>query len=84
MARSLESDRCVERVGIQRRHARIEMERPARTFPQLRLPVVHQVVDEIEPEPDIVRALHPACIGVDRVGLVVAEQGIPALVIPEV
>ena len=59
------------------------MERPARAFPQFRLPVVHQVVDEIEPEPKIVLALHPAGIRVDRVGLVVAEQGIPALVIPQ-
>ena len=79
-----ESDRCAERVGIQRRHARIEIELTARASPQFRLPVVHQVVDEIETEPKIVRALHPAGIGVDRVGLVVAKERIPALIIPKV
>ena len=63
----------VERVGVQRRHAGIEIERAARAFAQFRLPVVHQVVDEVEAEPDVVRALHPACIGVERVGLVVAD-----------
>ena len=75
---SLESDGGVERVGVQGRHARIEIERAARAFAQFRLPVVHQVVDEVEAEPDVVRALHPACIGVEGVGLVVAEERIPA------
>ena len=75
---SLEPDGGVERVGVQGRHAGIEIERPARAFTQLRLPVVHQVVDEVEAEPDVVRALRPACIGVEGVGLVVAVERIPA------
>ena len=80
---SLESDGCVERVGVQRGHAGIEVERAARPFAELRLPVVHQVVDEVEAEPDVVRALHPARIGVEGVGLVVAEERIPASRIAE-
>src|SRR5262249_8825344 len=46
---------------------------------QFRLPVVHQMVEEIEAEPDLVGAPHPACIGVESVGLVVAQQRVPSL-----
>ena len=60
-----------------------EIERAARALAQFRLPVVHQVVDEVEAEPDLVRALHPARIGVEGVGLVVAEQRIPPFRIAE-
>ena len=52
-----EPDGGVERLGVQGRHAGIEMERAARAFAQLRLPVVHQVMDEVEAEADVVRAL---------------------------
>ena len=42
------------------------------------VPNVQQVVNEIEAKPDVVQPLHPACVGIEGVRLVVAEQGIPA------
>ena len=71
---SLESHSGADRVWIQGRNARIEMERAARALAQLRLPVVHQVVDKVEAEADFVSAFHPACVGVEGIGLVVAEE----------
>ena len=67
-----------EGLRIQRGHTGTESERATRPFPQLRLPVIHQVVNEIEAEPDVVQPVHPACVGVEGVRLIVAEQGIPA------
>ena len=78
----LEPHSVSERLGVQGCHAGVEVERTARTFAQLRLPVVHQVMDEIEAEPEVVIALRPARIRVERVGLVVAVQGFQLSLLP--
>ena len=74
---SLEPHSGSESLGVQGRNAIIESKRAARAFAQLRLPVVHEVVDKVEAKTDFVSALHPACIAVEGIGLVVAEEGVP-------
>src|SRR5207245_8213751 len=73
-----ESAASRERRRIQRRNRISKSKRAARAGAQFRLPVVHQMVEEVEAKPYLVSALHPACIGIERVGLVVAEQWIPS------
>src|SRR5262245_52516365 len=70
-------------LGIQGRYARIESERAAWALAQLRLPMVHKMVEKIKAKPDLVSALRPACIRIESVGLVIAEQGIPTFGIAE-
>src|SRR5262245_4714378 len=45
--------------------------------------MVHEMVEKIKAKPDLVSALHPACIRIERVGLVIAEQGAPSFLIAE-
>src|SRR5262249_54969257 len=79
----LESDRGFESRRVQGRYARIESERAAWALAQLRLPVVHKVVEKVEAKPDLMSALHPARVRIERVGLVIAEKGVPFFGIAE-
>src|SRR5215471_11931561 len=79
----LESDSFIETLGVQGRYARIESERAAWALAKLRLPMVHKMVEEIKAKPDLVSSLRPACIRIESVRLVIAEQGIPTFGIAE-
>src|SRR5262245_45506179 len=45
--------------------------------------MVHQMVEKVEAKPDLVSALHPSCIRIESVGLVIAVQGAPSFLIAE-
>src|SRR5580704_3715425 len=80
---SLESAARSDRRGVQRRNGVTETECAARAITQFRLPVVHQMVHKVEAKPDLVRALDPARISIEGVGLVVASLRVPSLRIAE-
>src|SRR5262249_38544603 len=54
----LESNSGSESIGVQSRYAIIESERAAWAFAQLRLPMVHEVVEKVKAKADLVSALH--------------------------